>query len=69
MFGLSKASKAKKIYDSLSSLLTSIEGWTSDKKLPENMWVDPERGSGKKMQHRGVEGRPTPTRARLVQSE
>ena len=41
MFGLSKASKAKKIYDSLSSLLTSIEGWTSDKKLPENMWVDP----------------------------
>lgn len=40
MFGLSKASKAKKIYDSLSSLLTSIEGWTPDKKLPENMWVD-----------------------------
>ena len=41
MFGLAKASKAKKIYDSLSSLLTSIEGWTPDKKLPENMWVDP----------------------------
>ena len=41
MFGLARASKAKKIYDSLSSLLTSIEGWTPDKKLPENMWVDP----------------------------
>jgi hypothetical protein len=41
MFGLSKASKAKKIYDSLSSLLQSLKDWTPDKKLPEDMWVDP----------------------------
>ena len=41
MFGLSKASKAKKIYDSLSSLLQSLKDWTPDKKLPEDMWEDP----------------------------
>jgi len=41
MFGLSKASKAKKIYDSLSSVFQSLEGWTPEKKLPERMWVDP----------------------------
>ena len=41
MFGLSKASKAKKIYDSLSSLLHSLKDWTPDKKLPEDMWIDP----------------------------
>ena len=41
MFGLSKASKAKKIYDSLSSLLHSLKDWTPDKKLPKDMWIDP----------------------------
>ena len=41
MFGLSKASKAKKIYDSLSSLLQSLKDWTTDKKLQKDMWEDP----------------------------
>ena len=41
MFGLSKASKAKKIYDSLSSLLKSIEEWSPGKKIPKKMWTDP----------------------------
>jgi hypothetical protein len=41
MFGLSKASKAKKIYDSLSSLLQSLKDWTPNEKLPEDMWTDP----------------------------
>lgn len=41
MFGLSKASKAKKIYDSLSSLLKSIEEWSPEKKIPKKMWTDP----------------------------
>ena len=41
MFGLSKVSKAKKIYDSLSPVFQSLEGWTPEKKLPENMWTDP----------------------------
>ena len=41
MFGLSKASKAKKIYESLSTLLSSIEEWSPEKKVPEKMWTDP----------------------------
>ena len=41
MFGLSKASKAKKIYDSLSPLLQSLKDWTPNEKLPEDMWTDP----------------------------
>ena len=39
MFGLSKVSKAKKIYDSLSPVFQSLEGWTPEKKLPENIVV------------------------------
>ena len=41
MFGLSKASKAKKIYNSLTSLLQSLKDWTPNKKLPADMWSDP----------------------------
>ena len=41
MFGLSKASKAKKIYNSLSSLIKSLEDWALDKKIPDAMWTDP----------------------------
>ena len=41
MLGLSKASKAKQVYDSIESQLNSIKSWTNDDKLPEKMWVEP----------------------------
>tara|TARA_Y100001935_G_scaffold122885_1_gene102122 strand:- start:745 stop:1368 length:624 start_codon:yes stop_codon:yes gene_type:complete len=41
MLGLSKASKAKKVYDSIESQLNTIKEWTHNNKLPEKMWADP----------------------------
>ena len=41
MLGLSKASKAKKVYDSIESQLNSIKDWANSDKLPKKMWIDP----------------------------
>ena len=41
MLGLSKASKAKKVYDSIESQLSSIRDWANSDKLPKKMWIDP----------------------------
>ena len=41
MLGLSKASKAKRVYDSIESQLNSIKDWSTCKTLPKAMWVDP----------------------------
>tara|TARA_B100000131_G_C17762342_1_gene469772 strand:- start:32 stop:148 length:117 start_codon:yes stop_codon:yes gene_type:complete len=35
MLGLSKASKAKKVYDSIESQLSSIKDWANSDKLPK----------------------------------
>ena len=41
MLGLSKASKAKKVYNSIESQLSSIKDWANSDKLPKKMWADP----------------------------